>query len=134
MGSLPSPPGGASRVGLPSTYATSANDGARPPAVLLVLLWMLLAIGVVSVVTGVSAWRIDKVLVPLHASAAGVCLFGSVVLLARLRLDLNRRRMAGNLVEHTFTSVRTNTAVALTSWVLGIANLALIALHVSTGG
>jgi hypothetical protein len=134
MGSFPSPPGGVPGVGQPSTYGTPSNEGARPPSVLLVLLWGLLGVGLLSVVLGAGAWMADAVNVPLHAGAAGLCLFGSVVLLARLRLDLNRRRMAGNLVEHTMTSVRTNTIVALTSWVLGIANFALIALSVSAGG
>lgn len=103
---------------------------------LLALLWSLLAAGLVSLAIGARAWTDINVdlSVPFHTGVALVCLFGSVVLLARLRLDLNRRRLAGNLVEHTFTSVRTNTVVALTSWVLGIANLALIALHVSSGG
>jgi hypothetical protein len=134
MGNFPSPPGGPSGVGSSTRYAAPANDGARPPALLLALLWALLVTALVSVAFGTRAWFGGEVNVPLHASVAGLCLFGSVVLLARLRLDLNRRRMAGNLVEHTLTSVRTNTVVALTSWVLGIANLALIALHFYAGG
>ena len=125
--------------GLPSLGGTSmalgnGGSGARPSSLLLGPLWALLVFALMTVLIGARAWvSPGDVVVPLHVVAALICLFGSVWLLARLRLDFNRRRTAGNLVEHAATSIRTNTTIALTSWVLGPANLGLVALQVSAG-
>lgn len=155
MGGLPLPPigkpssGGSARPGPRGPFAghvggaagptparSTARDGragSSPPAALLVAVWGMLALGLAGVAWGVSTWAAQTFLTPLHVGAAVVSFFGSVVILALLRRDLNRRRTAGRLVERPLTSIRTTTTVALLAWSSGIVHLGLVALELSSG-
>lgn len=133
----PSHPGatpGAPKATKSTPGPASAADGARPTTALLLALWGLLAFGFATVSWGVWSWSVDRFDVRVQVAAALVSFFASVVVLARLRVDLNRRRSSGSLVERPLTSSRTTTTVALISWACGIAHVALVALELSAGG
>lgn len=130
----PGGPPGAAKAPRTGPGPASAASGARPSTALLAALWGFLAFGIATVAWGVWSWSADRFDVRLQVAAALVSFFASVVVLARLRVDLNRRRSSGSLVERPLTSSRTTTAVALVSWSCGIAHVSLVALELSAGG
>jgi len=129
------PSGGGSGPAIrPDTSSSSSpRQGARPTTGLLIALWGLFAFGIVSVAWGFWSWSADRFDWRLQVAAALIAFFASVVVLALLRVDLNRRRSSGALVERLLTSSRTTTTVALISWSCGIAHVALVALELTSG-
>jgi tellurite resistance protein TehA-like permease len=113
--------------------SVTSSAGARPSAALLLALWGLFVVGLLGVAFGVWSWSNNTFVWRLHIGAALLSFFATVVVLARLRLDLNRRRRSGGLIERPWTSIRTTTAVALLAWSFGIAHLALVGLELSSG-
>lgn len=129
-----SPSFGASKGnGAKAGSAVASSTGARPPTSLLLALWGLFFIGLFGVAFGMWSWSNRSFAWPLHIGAALLSFFATVVVLARLRLDLNRRRRSGGLIERPWTSIRTTTTVALLAWAFGIAHLALVGLELSSG-
>lgn len=113
--------------------SVTSSAGARPSAALLLALWGLFVVGLLGVAFGVWSWSNNTFAWRLHIGAALLSFFATVVVLARLRLDLNRRRRSGGLIERPWTSIRTTTTVALLAWSFGIAHLALVGLELSSG-
>lgn len=109
------------------------SGGNDPRSSLLLGVWGALALGVAGVAWGAVTWSEQTFVTPLHIGAAVISFFGSVVILALLRRDLNQRRSSGRLVERRLTSIRTTTTVALLAWSCGILHLGLVALELSSG-
>jgi len=114
--------------------ARSAKDsGGGIAGWILVALWSLLGLGIASVVLGVLSWRTSSLNAWVHIGGAVVSFFGSVVVLARFRFDLNRKRLGGNFVQLPMQSLGLNTGVALAAWSCGILQIALVGLDASSG-
>lgn len=111
---------------------SSRESGDGVAGWIIVAIWSLLVLGIGLVVLGALSWRASTLNVSLHLGGAVVSFFGSVVVLARFRFDLNRKSLGGNFVQRPLQSVGLNTGVALAAWSCGILQIALVGLDASS--